>query len=114
MCHFLTAILAILCAVMMSCVHTGSERREWTTTLAADFQSAPAIVHEFDRGKMDVLRQRLILRMREEGDARFASVLEDQSDEVQTEVCNVMGMLEEREFDGFPKTRHALSAAPKI
>jgi len=99
---------------MVSCVNTGSESRTWNTSLREDFQSAPAIMHEFNRERMEVLRQRLVLRMKEEGDERFASVLGEQSDEVQTDVCNVMGMLKEPEFDGFPKTRYALSAAPKI
>jgi len=108
------AILTIPIAAMVSCVNSARESHTWTTSLREDFQSAPAIMHEFDRGRMEVLRQRLVLRMREEGDERFASVLGEQSNEVQTDVCNVMGMLEEPEFDGFPRTRYALSAAPKI
>ncbi len=106
-------ILAVLCFGTESCVHVPREDHTWPTTLEQDFRSAQPIMHEFDREKMEVLRQRLHQRLIVEGDEKFASVLERQPDEVQTEVCNIMGLLEEKQFDKFPKTRYALSAAPK-
>lgn len=108
------AILAVLCFGTASCVHVPREDHTWTTTLEQDFRSAQPIMCEFNREKMAVLRQRLHQRLIVEGDENFARVLERQTNEVQTEVCNVMGLLEEKQFDNFPKTRYALSAAPKI
>ena len=107
-------IFAVLCLVMASCVPVPEVKREWNTTLEQDLRSAQPIAYESNREKMEALRQRLYRRMREDGDERFASALRQQSDEVQTEVCNIMGMLEDSKFNGFPKTRYALSAAPKI
>ena len=107
-------ILAVLCFGTSSCVHVPKEDHAWTTTIEQDFQSAQPIMNEFDLEKMAVLRQRLYQRLIVEGDEKFARVLERQTNEVQTEVCNVMGLLEEKQFDKFPKTRYALSAAPKI
>lgn len=109
-----TAILAAVCFSGASCVHLAKEGHVWSTTLEQDLQSSKPIMYEFDLKKMDVLRQRLHQRLIEEGDEMFASALEQQTNEVQTEVCNIMGLLESRQFDKFPKTRHALSAAPKI
>jgi hypothetical protein len=107
-------ILVILCSVMMSCVHAPNKAPAWTTTLEQDFQSAQPIMYEFDRDKMEFLRKRLHQRLIDVGDEKFARTLAQQTNEVQTEVCNVMGLLEEKPFDKFPKTRYALSAAPKI
>ena len=106
-------ILALFCFVMASCVQIPKEKHAWNTTLEQDFRSVQPISYEFDRSKMEALRQRLYSRMREVGDDRFAGVLRQQPYEVQTEVCNIMGLLEEKQFDKFPKTRYALSAAPK-
>ncbi len=72
------------------------------------------ISYEFDLSKMKALRLRLYKRMSIEGDEKFADALSRQPDEVQTEVCNIMGLLEEPKFDGFPETRDALNRAPKI
>lgn len=110
----LSAILAALCFVMASCIHFQKPDHDWATTLEQDLQSAQPIMHKFDLKKMENLRQQLHRRLIEEGDEKFARTLELQTDEVQTEVCNIMGLLEESRFDRFPKTRHALSAAPKI
>ena len=107
-------ILLLFCLVMASCVQIPDEKHAWNTTLEQDFRSAQPISYESNTGKMEDLRQRLFCRMREEGDEMFAGVLRRQSNEVQTEVCDIMGLLEEKQFNKFPKTRYALSAAPKI
>ena len=106
--------MAVLASVMASCAHVLKDDHAWATTLEQDFRSAQPIMYEFDRGKMAVLRQRLHQRLIQVGDENFASVIEQQTNEVQTEVCNAMGLLEEKQFYKFPKTRYALSAAPKI
>ena len=71
-------------------------------------------MYEFDLKKMAALKERLLTRMHEVGDDSFAAAIERQSDDVRTEICNTIGLLEESKYDGFPKTRYQLSAAPKI
>jgi hypothetical protein len=106
----ITALILAGCSL----TQTAEPQTRFSTTLDQDFRSAVPISYEFDRPKMDALRRRLLERMRIEGDERFADALSRQRDDVQTEVCNIMGLLEEPEFDRFPKSRYALSAAPKI
>lgn len=71
-------------------------------------------MYEFDLKKMAALKERLLRRMHEVGDGLFAAAIERQNDDVRTEICNTLGLLEEKKYDGFPKTRYQLSAAPKI
>jgi hypothetical protein len=105
---------AALFLVIVSCVQIPERKLEWNTSLEQDLRSAQPVSYEFNRERMEALRQRLYRRMREDGDEAFANALRRQPDEVQTEVCNIMGLLEEKQFDKFPKTRYAISAAPKI
>ncbi len=60
------------------------------------------------------LQSRLHARLRQEGDDALATALNTIPEMKRVSVVNVMGFLDPREYDRFPKTQNLLSAAPKI
>lgn len=107
-------VLAGACLVLMSCVELTNQGHDRATTLEQDLQSAKPVMYGNDREQTELIRKKLYRWLSAVGDEEFAMTLERQPNEVQTEVCNVMGLLEDKRFDKYPKTRHALGAAPKI
>jgi hypothetical protein len=108
-------VISLLCGMMtQSCVNSRNETEFTETTLVDDFRSAVPTMQEFNIQKMEELKIRLLKSMQYYGDDYFSKTLSLQSNLVQTQVCSIMGLLEDDKYDGYPKTRRALSAAPKI
>ncbi|MCP5532692.1 MAG: hypothetical protein H7A48_05935 [Akkermansiaceae bacterium] len=112
--QFMSLVIALAGLFAASCASHKAVVSSWDSSLDADLMSCKPIMYEFDLKKMAALKERLLTRMHEVGDDSFAAAIERQSDDVRTEICNTIGLLEESKYDGFPKTRYQLSAAPKI
>lgn len=114
MLQFRSLVLALGVLFAASCASRKADVSTWDSGLDADLLSCKPVMYEFDLKKMAALKERLLRRMHEVGDDSFAAGIERQNDDVRTEICNTLGLLEEKKYDGFPKTRYQLSAAPKI
>ena len=86
------------------------------TTLAEDFQEAHKLMSSDGRdwAAITALGDKLHLRLAQEGDATFSSVLRTVPEMKRVSVVNVMGFLNPEKYDPYPKTQNLLSSAPKI
>ena len=107
---FLIALLA-LC----SCAAPQKAPVEYNTLLQEDFRKADILQGgDVNLSAINELRIRLHSRLRQEGDDKFAAILAAQPLMAQVSVVNIMGFTNPSDYDNFPKTKHVLSAAPKI
>lgn len=70
-------------------------------------------MYEFDLKKMAALKERLLRRMHEVGDGSFAAAIERQNDDVRTEICNTLGLLEEKKYDGLSEDAIPTERSPE-
>lgn len=108
-------IIAIFGIALVSCATTDTTNAP-ATSLVADFQEADKLMmsDDFDSVAIADLQSRLHARLRLEGDEAFASALATIPDLKRVSVVNVMGFMNPSDYDQFPKTKHLLSATPKI
>lgn len=113
--YYSQSSLSLVAAVAFaSCAPAPVATNAGSIPLQEDFQRASVVMQKFSVTEMNVLRERLHQRMRQEGDEKFATELAKQPESVQIDVVNVMGFLNPTEYDEFPRTKYVLSAAPKI